>query len=90
MNLGPAVAVCLHALVRNPAPPVPDKRKPAAAAQLDRLTEVLTEVLAESGYVHSDGAANKIRRLVRRLELAGHDAEIWLGMLRQIQWKLRK
>jgi len=90
MNLGQAVAVCLHELVRNPAPPVPDKRKPAAAAQLDRLTEVLTEVLAESGYVHSDGAANKIRRLVRRLELAGHDAEIWLGMLRQIQWKLRK
>lgn len=90
MNLGQAVAVCLYELVRNPAAPVPDKRKPAAAVDLDRLTELLTEVLVESGYVHSEGADNKIRRLVRRLELGGHDAEIWLGMMRQIKWKLGK
>ena len=90
MNLGQAVAVCLYELVRNPAPPVPDKRKPAGAEELDRLTELLKDVLVESGYVHSDGAANKIRRLVRRLELGGHDAEIWLGMIRQIKWKLGK
>jgi len=30
----------------------------------------------------------KIRRLVRRLQLNAHDAEVWLGMLRQILWKL--
>jgi tRNA C32,U32 (ribose-2'-O)-methylase TrmJ len=30
----------------------------------------------------------KIRRLVRRMELNAHDAEVWLGMLRQIKWKL--
>jgi TrmH family RNA methyltransferase len=88
MNLGQAVAVCLYELVRNPAPPTPDARKPAAAGDLDRLTNLLSEVLAESGYVHSEGAGAKIRRLVRRLNLAGHDAEIWLGMLRQIHWKL--
>jgi len=88
MNLGQAVAVCLYELVRNPVPPTPDQRKPAAAADLDRLTELLGDVLSRSGYVHSDGADAKIRRLVRRLNLAGHDAEIWLGMLRQIHWKL--
>jgi TrmH family RNA methyltransferase len=30
----------------------------------------------------------KIRRLVRRMDLNAHDAEVWLGMLRQIKWKL--
>ena len=30
----------------------------------------------------------KIRRLVRRMDLSAHDAEVWLGMLRQIRWKL--
>jgi len=89
MNLGQAVAVCLYELVRNPTPATPDKRKPAAARDLDRLTQLLTEVLEESGYVHTEGADSKIRRLVRRLELAGHDAEIWLGMIRQIEWKLK-
>ena len=28
-------------------------------------------------------------RLVRRLHLSGSDAELFLGMLRQILWKLR-
>jgi TrmH family RNA methyltransferase len=89
MNLGQAVAVCLHELVRTPAPPKPDKRKAATAGELDRLTALLTEVLEQSGYVHTEGADAKIRRLVRRLDLAGHDAEIWLGMIRQIEWKLK-
>jgi TrmH family RNA methyltransferase len=89
MNLGQSVAVCLYELVRNPVPPTPDKRKPASAEDLDRLTIRLSEILKKSGYVHSEGTGAKIRRLVRRMELAGHDAEIWLGMLRQIDWKLK-
>jgi TrmH family RNA methyltransferase len=89
MNLGQAVAVCLYELVRNPVPAAPDKRQAATAEELDRLTRLLTEVLEKSGYVHTEGADSKIRRLVRRLALAGHDAEIWLGMIRQIEWKLK-
>jgi len=88
MNLGQAVAVCLYELVRNPVPPKPDQRKATTAVELDRLTALLTEVLEQSGYVHSEGADTKIRRLVRRLNLAGHDPEIWLGIIRQIHWKL--
>ena len=88
MNLGQAVAVCLYELIRNPALPRPDLRKPAEARDLDRLTALLTEVLERSGYLHSESSEAKIRRLVRRLNLAGHDAEIWLGMVRQIHWKL--
>jgi TrmH family RNA methyltransferase len=88
MNLGQAVAVCLYELVRKASAPKPDQRKPATAEELDRITTLLTEVLEASGYVHSEGSPAKIRRLVRRLYLAGHDAEVWLGMIRQIRWKL--
>jgi TrmH family RNA methyltransferase len=88
MNLGQAVAVCLYELTRKAAMPKPEKRKRARAEDLDRLTARLTEVLALSGYVHSASTEAKIRRLVRRLDLPVHDAEVWLGMLRQIQWKL--
>src|SRR5579863_9847718 len=88
MNLGQAVAVCLYELTRKTAAPKPERRKRARAEDLDRLTARLTEVLVLSGYVHSAGTEAKIRRLVRRLDLPAHDAEVWLGMLRQIQWKL--
>jgi tRNA/rRNA methyltransferase len=90
MNLGQAVAVCLYELVRKAAAPKPDRRKPVTAEELDRLTARLTGVLEQSGYMHSAGEDAKIRRLVRRLNLAGHDAEVWLGMLRQVQWKLKQ
>ena len=90
MNLGQAAAVCFYELTRKRAIAKPEPRKRAPARDLDRLTALLTEVLDESGYVHTRGAESKIRRLVRRLDLPAHDAEVWLGMLRQIQWKLRR
>jgi TrmH family RNA methyltransferase len=64
---------------------------PAAASELERLTSRLEEVLDLAGYVHGDVKGStelKLRRLIRRLDLDAHDAEIWLGMLRQIRWKL--
>jgi TrmH family RNA methyltransferase len=93
MNLGQAVAVCLYEIIRNPtaAKKNPEPRQPADAADLERLTELLEEVLEHSGYVHArvEGSTRmKIRRLVRRMDLCAHDAEVWLGILRQIRWKL--
>ncbi len=93
MNLGQAVAVCLYEIVRNPAAAKakPELRHAADAADLDRLTELLEEVLEQSGYVQerAEGSTRlKLRRLVRRLDLNAHDAEVWLGILRQIRWKL--
>ena len=90
MNLGQAVAVCLYELTRQRASGKPETRKRATAEELERLTALLTGVLKESGYVHSGGADAKIRRLIRRLDLPAHDAEVWLGMIRQIQWKLTR
>lgn len=93
MNLGQAVAVCLHELARAPEaePARPERTRRAPAGDLERITEFLTELLDQSGYVNPRTAAStteKLRRLVRRLNLSARDAEIWLGMLRQIRWKL--
>lgn len=90
MNLGQSVAVCLYELIRKSAAVKADPHKPAGAAELDRLTGLLVEALNESGYLHSDSTTEKVRRLVRRMNLSEHDAGIWFGMVRQILWKLRK
>ena len=93
MNLGQAVAVCLYEIIRNPAAvrAKPEAKHAASAEDMERMTALLEEVLEHSGYVHArvEGSTRmKIRRLVRRMDLNAHDAEVWLGMLRQIMWKL--
>jgi tRNA/rRNA methyltransferase len=91
MNLGQAVAVCLYELVRDAKAPPPERRKRAAADNLENFTTILLDVLQRSGYVHervAESTEMKVRRLVRRLDLTAHDAEVWLGVLRQIRWKI--
>jgi tRNA/rRNA methyltransferase len=92
MNLAQAVAICLYELVR------PGKfadGKPAAAhataADMEHLTQLLFQALGASGYVRprsGPATEEKVRRILRRLNLNARDAEVWLGMLRQIAWKL--
>jgi TrmH family RNA methyltransferase len=93
MNLGQAVAVCLYELRRNSAAAVHrfDPPTQASSADLERFTSLLLDLLARSGYTQertSHSTELKIRRLVRRLDLPAADAETWLGILRQILWKL--
>jgi len=92
MNLGQAVAVCLYELVRDvKAARSAEKSQRATAGEAERITAVLLEALHASGYVKPSTAATtaeKVRRLVRRLSLQAADAEVLLGMLRQIAWKL--
>lgn len=90
MNLGQAVAVCLYELTRRKNTGKPEPRRDASAEELDRLTQLATQVLEASGYVHSGSTATKIRRLIRRLDLPARDVEVWLGIFRQIQWKLTR
>jgi tRNA/rRNA methyltransferase len=93
MNLGQAVAVCLYELRRDSkAAPQTEKLKRATAGEVERISEVLLEALRASGYVNPRAEAlteDKVRRLVRRLDLQAADAELWLGMLRQLLWKIR-
>lgn len=93
MNLGQAVAVCLWELVRRPAAARarPEPFKPAAAGETEQITARLLDALRRSGYVNplTEGSTEeKIRRLVRRMNVSAHDAPVVLGMLRQILWKL--
>jgi tRNA/rRNA methyltransferase len=93
MNLGQAVAVCLYEMIRSGKVMAgADRRAAAKAGELERLTSLLVETLRASGYFEkpaSEATTAKIRRLVRRLNLQGSDGELLLGMLRQIQWKIR-
>lgn len=93
MNLGQAVAVCLYEIIRNPeaVKTAPEAKRAASAGERERIAARLEEVLARSGYVHSrtEGSTRmKIRRLIYRMRLNAHDTEVWMGMLRQILWKL--
>lgn len=93
MNLGQSVAVCLYELIRSSAAVQqrPEARTRAKSEDVERVIGLLLEVLDGSGYVHARVAgstAMKTRRLVRRMDLSAHDAEVWLGMLRQIHWKI--
>jgi TrmH family RNA methyltransferase len=92
VNLGQAVAICLYELVRkSKLPRLTEKKKLATAGEIDRVYTVLLDALRESGYLEPRTAAltqEKTRRLLHRLQLSASDAEAWLGMLRQILWKL--
>jgi tRNA/rRNA methyltransferase len=93
MNLGQAVAVCLYEVVRDGKTLAqPEKQKAATVGEVERITKILLETLHSSGYLDRrpvNDSEDRIRRLVRRLHLAAEDTDAWLGMLRQIVWKLR-
>jgi tRNA/rRNA methyltransferase len=91
MNLGQAVAVTLYELIRQPLPAhEPSVQKMAAAGLLDELTSRMHEALTISGYVHTESVEEKLRRLIRRMDLRESDAVTWLGIFRQILWKLKR
>jgi TrmH family RNA methyltransferase len=92
MNLGQAAAVCLYELIRQTdAPPLNEPQPMASAEDLERITELLTEVLASIGYAKRRPASaerTEVRRMVRRLNLNQSDARRWIGVLRQVLWKM--
>ena len=93
MNLGQAVAVCMYELARDPKVKLKaENKEPATVAGVERITTVLLDVLEDSGYIAPGAEApteEKMRRLLRRMNLSAKDAEVWLGLLRQILWKLK-
>jgi TrmH family RNA methyltransferase len=94
MNLGQAVAVCLYEFVRTAGDSTVSAGAPAGAlvGEVERLTALLTEVLEETGYTKRHPAnceEGQIRRLVLRMGVAASDAPVWMGILRQILWRVR-
>jgi len=96
MNLGQAVAVCLYELVRDARAAKTSREKldkRATAGEVERISTVLLEALHLSGYINPIAVTSteeRVRRMVRRLNLSSKDAELWLGMLRQMLWKIRE
>jgi TrmH family RNA methyltransferase len=98
MNLAQAVAVCLYeiarpALLKSELKSNKKRPNPATAGQIEQITTALLESLHISGYVKPGNDAvseKKVRRLLMRLNLEPMDAKVFLGMMRQIIWKLRQ
>jgi len=96
MNLGQAVAVCLYELVRQVGAPSLSAggiSVSAEAGEVERLTTLLTEVLEETGYTKRHPAnceEGQIRRLVLRMGVVASDVPVWMGILRQVLWKVRR
>jgi TrmH family RNA methyltransferase len=91
MNLGQAVAICMYELARGAAVAGPsDKEELAVSGEVERFTASLLGALKTSGYVNPAASTDeKVRRLVRRLKMPARDVQVWLGVLRQIMWKMR-
>jgi tRNA/rRNA methyltransferase len=93
MNLGQAVAVCLYEIIRDAKTGrLPEKLPRAAAGDVERFTTKLLDVLHATGFLELRRVADaeeRIRRLVRRLNLPARDAVIWLGIMQQTLWKIR-
>lgn len=94
MNLGQAVAICLYELARTTEIAIePRTASLAPSADIERITDTLLEALRASDYPKlntSKSFHGAVRRVIRRLQMQKGDAELLLGMLRQIIWKLNQ
>lgn len=94
MNLGQAAAVCLYELVRGVEGAVPARvaEGSATGAERERLVALLGEVLEEAGYMRhhpANSGVEDLRRLVVRMGNRAADGQVWMGMLRQMLWRMR-
>jgi TrmH family RNA methyltransferase len=100
MNLGQAVAVCLYELVRLEGEPTRQRElphtgrnaQPATAGDVERLTALFQQLLEASEYTRhhpANSSAADLRRRLLRLQFDRIDTPVWMGILRQILWKLR-
>ena len=95
MNLGQAVAVCLYELHRGAAAQrtLPDAPRMATGEEIARFEVLLREALEAAEYDRrfpGNMGATDVRELIRRLTLRSADVTVWMGMLRQVLWKLRQ
>lgn len=91
MNLGQSVAVCLYELTRegfeHSRELPPHHATPATAADRERLTNRLLDVMERTGYTRRFPANSRehiVRALAQQLGTTHDEATTWLGLLRQI------
>ena len=94
LNLAQAVAIVVYEFSRGALETTAKSKLRTAAADMEtlaRINRALRETLDLSGYVHPRSAASadeKLRRMLLRFDLSSADAQVLLGMLRKILWKL--
>lgn len=92
MNLGQAVAVVLYEVIREAEAGPAVEAALATAEDRERLVALLAETLERSEAARRGQRAlgeEKVRRLVRHMGLTKADAAEWMGLVRQVLWKLR-
>jgi len=92
MNLGQAVAVCLYELVRTEGVrTATGVREEASAGDVARFTQLFQQMLEASGYTRrhpANSTEEQVRRLVLRMGLRAADVPVWMGIARQVLWKI--
>jgi tRNA/rRNA methyltransferase len=92
MNLAQAVGVFCYALSIRPAEAGPHTDR-ANAVILERLHERAESLLLEVGFLHAnnpDRIYGDLRAIAGRADLNAREATILLGIIHQIEWKLRQ
>jgi TrmH family RNA methyltransferase len=106
MNLGQAVAVCLYALATTLSSPEfskleqpgrasgqsPESPLSATSADLDRLADVVDQMMLAASYSPAamrEANRHDLRRLLRRLALTEPDARRALGFFRRVLHRLK-
>jgi TrmH family RNA methyltransferase len=94
MNLGQAVAVCLYELVRSKEAHIDGPTREAARAdEVERFLQLFRQVLEETGYIRRFPANSReaqLRQLVLRMGITTEDVPVWMGVMRQMLWKIEQ
>ncbi len=90
MNLAQALCVFCYELAA--ITPAAEDRELASAADIERLHQRARDLLTEVGFLHEhkpDRIYDDLRAVVARADLDHREVTIALGIIRQIEWKLR-
>jgi TrmH family RNA methyltransferase len=90
MNL--AQSVCVFCYELSSVAPAPQERSLSDAGSMERLHQRARELLLEVGFLHEnnpDRIYDDVRAIIARADLDAREATIALGIIRQIEWKIR-
>lgn len=91
MNLAQSVGVFCYEL--SSVVPVPASRELADAASIERLHQRARALLLEAGFLHEnnpDRIYDDLRNLVARADPDAREVTIALGMIRQLEWAVKR
>lgn len=90
MNL--AQSICVFCYELSSIVPEPQQRELPDAATIERLHQRARALLVEAGFLHEsnpDRIYDDLRAIVARADLDAREATIVLGVIRQVEWKIR-